>query len=421
MQNIKWNDSILDQYFDSKTMSVHFKAECHILQKKGKPWAWESVISKDKISSSELEHIINQLYIELHEKSNSRLEIDRKYSKVLQIWPYRIVIVYSPLSDDLEMTVVKPVKKLNIDDYGFDDEVIDLLRHQAKWILISWSPWWGKTTFAQALVEMYVQDQQIVKTIESPRDLLVDDEVVQYSFSYAPHSEIRDILLLSRPDMAIYDEVRNIEDFQLFKDLRLTGIWLVWVIHATAPVDSIQRFIWTIEMGVIPQVIDTVVYIKDGTIKEILQLKSTVKVPAGMMSVDLARPVIEVSSFLEKVAKYEIYTYGEQVVVMPLDEINNNDKRDNLIQKVASSQIQDIITDMFRFPIKCDIVGMNNLSIYCHPENKGKLIGKWWETVMWLESKFGVKIDVREDENIPTGNKSIKKSLISWNRRKRRR
>lgn len=71
---------------------------------------------------------------------------------------------------------------------------------------------------------MYVQDQQIVKTIESPRDLLVDDEVVQYSFSYAPHSEIRDILLLSRPDMAIYDEVRNIEDFQLFKDLRLTGI-----------------------------------------------------------------------------------------------------------------------------------------------------------------------------------------------------
>ena len=71
---------------------------------------------------------------------------------------------------------------------------------------------------------MYVQDELIVKTIESPRDLLVDKEVVQYSFSYAPHSEIRDILLLSRPDMAIYDEVRNIEDFQLFKDLRLTGI-----------------------------------------------------------------------------------------------------------------------------------------------------------------------------------------------------
>jgi ATPase len=73
-------------------------------------------------------------------------------------------------------------------------------------------------------VEFYVKKNKIVKTIESPRDLLVPDEVTQYSFSYAPHSEIRDILLLSRPDYTIYDEVRNQEDFILFKDLRLTGI-----------------------------------------------------------------------------------------------------------------------------------------------------------------------------------------------------
>lgn len=108
-------------------------------------------------------------------------------------------------------------------------------------------------------------------------------------------------------------------------------------------------------MGVIPQVIDTVIYIKDGTIQEILQLKSTVKVPAGMMSADLARPVIEISSFIEKTIKYEIYTYGEQVVVMPLDEIDSKKNEDNLIQQAAAAQIEDIISDMFRFPIKCDI------------------------------------------------------------------
>jgi ATPase len=111
------------------------------------------------------------------------------------------------------------------------------------------------------LIESYVAQNKIIKTIESPRDLLVDEQVVQYSFSYAPHSEIRDILLLSRPDIAVYDEVRNQEDFVLFKDLRLTGIGLIGVIHATAPVDSVQRFIGTIEMGIIPQVIDTVIYI----------------------------------------------------------------------------------------------------------------------------------------------------------------
>jgi ATPase len=72
---------------------------------------------------------------------------------------------------------------------------------------------------------------------------------------------VRDILLLSRPDYTVYDEVRNTSDFELYKDLRLTGIGLVGVIHATRAVDSIQRFLGTIEMGVIPQVIDTVIYI----------------------------------------------------------------------------------------------------------------------------------------------------------------
>ena len=66
--------------------------------------------------------------------------------------------------------------------------------------------------------------------------------VTQYSFSHAPHNEIRDILLLSRPDYTIYDEVRNKEDFHLYKDLRLTGIGLMGVMHATHAIDSIQRF-----------------------------------------------------------------------------------------------------------------------------------------------------------------------------------
>ena len=71
---------------------------------------------------------------------------------------------------------------------------------------------------------MYVDEKKIVKTIEAPRDLQVSDDVVQYSFSHGTHDEVRDILLLSRPDFTVYDEVRNQADFVLYKDLRLTGI-----------------------------------------------------------------------------------------------------------------------------------------------------------------------------------------------------
>ncbi len=95
------------------------------------------------------------------------------------------------------------------------------------YIATAGAPGSGKTTFAQALVDVYVAKNKIIKTIESPRDLMVPEEVVQYSFTYGGHDEVRDILLLSRPDYTIYDEVRNTNDFMLYKDLRLTGIGLV--------------------------------------------------------------------------------------------------------------------------------------------------------------------------------------------------
>jgi ATPase len=53
---------------------------------------------------------------------------------------------------------------------------------------------------------------------------------------------------------------------------------------------------------------------------EIYQLALTVKIPEGMISDDLARPVIVVTSFFTKKVEYEIYTFGEQIVVMPITE-----------------------------------------------------------------------------------------------------
>ena len=273
------------------------------------------------MSKEELKALINELIAEATNRDQNFIEIDRQLSKVIQLGNYRIVIVYPPLSDGLEITAVRPVKKTTIDDYHLDKETFDLLRNQAKGILVSGAPGSGKSTFVQALVEVLHQDHHIIKTVESPRDLMVDEDVVQYSFTHGTHDEVRDILLLSRPDYTIYDEVRNKPDFELYKDLRLTGIGMIGVIHATQPVDSIQRFIGSIEMGIIPQVIDTVVFINKGQIEEILQLELTTKVPEGMLSEELSRPVIVVSSFFQKKNLYEIYTFGEQVVVMPISGI----------------------------------------------------------------------------------------------------
>lgn len=405
MQQIIWN-SFLDQYFDDTTMSFHVKEGRPILRKKGTPGNWKPIVDEKSMTKEEMNEMIDKIYKEIDNRSDGVMEIDRKLSKVLQLGPYRIVIVYPPLSDGLEMTIVKPIKKLTMEDYGLEKDVFELLRNKAKGILVSWSPGSGKTTFAQALIDVYHQDNNIIKTIESPRDLLVSDDIVQYSFTYGTHDEVRDILLLSRPDYTVYDEVRNKSDFELYKDLRLTGIGLVGVIHATRAVDSIQRFLWTIEMGIIPQVIDTVIYIDKWVIQQIYNLQLTVKVPEGMESEDLARPVIVVTSFLTKQVEYEIYTFGEQIVVMPLLETEEGGPKIASKGKTAMSEYaKHTITQKLQQLLPCDflvkIKWSSNLALYIPEMYKGRVIGKAWANINDLEKSLGLKIDLKSFDDLP--------------------
>lgn len=396
---------VLDHYFDETTMSLHLKANRPILRKKGKPGERKPVVDPNEIMTKEaLLALIDELFREVESREDAFLEINRDKSKVMQIGPYRVVIVYTPLSDGLEMTVVRPVKKMSIEEYNLDPELFDLLRNKAQGILISGAPGSGKSTFAGALIEVYHKDQHIIKTIESPRDLMLNDDIVQYSFTYGSHDEVRDILLLSRPDYTIYDEVRNKSDFELYKDLRLTGIGLVGVIHATKPIDSIQRFIGSIEMGIIPQVIDTVLFIDKGGVAEVLQLELTAKVPDGMMSEELARPVIVVSSFLQKRPLYEIYTFGEQVMVMPIatDAAGNSKtpSKSQVVSEYAKEGIQRKLSQTLPCDFHLQIKG-SELELYIPEYYKGKIIGKGGATINELEKQIWLRIHVKTFAELP--------------------
>jgi ATPase len=86
MQAIIWN-SILDQYFDEHTMSLHLKAGRPILKKVWKPGAWNPVTDPNTImSKDDLNTLIANLFKEAEDREDWFLEIDRTLSKVLQIW-----------------------------------------------------------------------------------------------------------------------------------------------------------------------------------------------------------------------------------------------------------------------------------------------------------------------------------------------
>jgi ATPase len=92
-------------------------------------------------------------------------------------------------------------------------------------------------------------------------------------------------------------------------------------------------------------------------IQQIYRLELTVKVPEGMESEDLARPVIVVTSFLTKQVEYEIYTFGEQIVVMPLiggpdGEGKVQSKGKSAISEYAKNTIQQKLVQL----LPCDFV-----------------------------------------------------------------
>ena len=93
---------------------------------------------------------------------------------------------------------------------------------------------------------------------------------------------------------------------------------MIGVIHATTAVDAIQRFIGKVELGMIPSIIDTVIFMNKGEVSRVLALKTMVKVPHGLQSEDLARPVVVVFDFLTGRPMFEIYTFGERTFVVPV-------------------------------------------------------------------------------------------------------
>ena len=96
----------------------------------------------------------------------------------------------------------------------------------------------------------------------------MSEEVTQYGPLEGSFEKAVDILLLVRPDYTIFDEVRRAQDFEVFADMRLAGVGMVGVGHASSPLDAIQRFMGRVELGMVPHILDTIIFVREGQHKE---------------------------------------------------------------------------------------------------------------------------------------------------------
>ena len=378
------------KFFDNNTMSIHLKENQYPLAKRGKPG--ESVLTKigeDLLSKDYLNMISSQILSATNISDSSTIEISKTGASVIQHNDYRIAITYPPFPEAYEITIVHPTVKLSLDDYTISEALMKRLTDRAEGILISGAPGSGKSTLASGLANFYHDQDIIVKTFESPRDLQVDAGITQYGKLDGSFDNTADILLLVRPDYTIFDEVRRREDFTTFSDLRLTGVGMVGVIHANSPLDAIQRFIGKIELGIIPNVLDTVVFVHNGDIEKVYDLELKVKVPTGMTESDLARPVIEIRNFEDNVLEHEIYTFGEENVIVPVTK--RGEKAG--IEKLAEDKIKDYF-EKYDSNALVEILSENRVKVIVNEDCIASIIGRGGININEIEKFLKVHIDI---------------------------
>jgi ATPase len=382
----------IQEFFDEYTSSVHLKAGMKPLIKTGKPG---EVVLKEldyTVSYDELEKIAYNIVQRGKFEDQSFIEMDMFGATVIQLKNLRIVITRPPFSDIMEITAVRPVVKTSIEDYKLDKRIMDRLQNKAYGILVSGSPGAGKSTFVTALAEYYASKNKIVKTMEKPRDLQVNDNITQYTTLEGDMEKTGDILLLVREDYTVFDEMRVTSDFKVYSDLRLAGVGMIGVVHSTRAVDAIQRFVGRIELGLIPQVVDTVLFIEGGKVAQVLTTDYEIKIPYGLNQEDLARPVIVIRDFLKNKPVSEIYTFGDQVVVIPVGDEKTGQ---NPLFALAAAKIRDDMMQLLDTDhVDVQVMSEGRVTIKVPDAKIPKLIGRKGETVNGLEKSYGLKIDV---------------------------
>ena len=362
------------EFFDETTMSVHLKQGLPPYAKKGSPGNWYlEKIGDDPLSTKLIEELAIEIIEMVREDDHSFVEIEKHGVIVAQLREFRIVMTRPPFSKDIEITAVHPLVTLSLKDYSIDSKLNERLQ-KAEGILVAGAPGAGKSTFSAALANYYLERGKVVKTLESVRDLQVKPEITQYTKLEGSLENSADILLLVRPDFTIFDEVRTTKDFQIYADFRLSGVGMVGVVHSSSAIDAIQRFIGRIELGMLPSIIDTIIFIEGGDISAVLIIKMTVKVPHGFRDKDLARPVVEVRDFRTNRLSYEIYSFGQDIVINPINPIEpkGSFRREEQFKKEFSSRKKrnkkielDITVSKQRILLKADpVYASSNIIVF---------------------------------------------------------
>lgn len=393
----------LENLLDADVHTIFLKADCPPRVKRGTIGQLELVEIEteddwDNLSIESLQEELGSIVEMNQHRSDCFLEIDRKGCRVLQLGDLRITCASPPFSDAREITLVRPVAKLSLSEYNLDSKIIDRLSDHHRGVFICGRPGSGKTTLAQAIAEYLDEDiGAMVKTMEAPRDLQLADRITQYAPLEGDLEKTAEIIFLVRPDFVIFDEVRRARDFEIFADVRLAGVGLLGVTHANSALEAIQRLIGKVELGLVSQVLDTVLHVEAGRIQQVLELRMTVKPPSGMQE-ELARPVIEVVEFPSGNVTHEMFAFGSELAVVPVTEKN----RQRPVQQLAQKQLVHTIRQWAGVNVRVRFTSDASATVYAPKNMISVLVGRGGDNVRALQDQLGgLRLSIESLDEMP--------------------
>ncbi|MEN6609710.1 MAG: PINc/VapC family ATPase [Methanoregulaceae archaeon] len=307
----------IDQFFDEHTIAVYLKERVSPVAKKGTISSMQLVkIREQPVNEYELRAMAQEILERAKRDPDGFIEIEKRGITVVQIGSLRIAIARRPFSDGMEITAVRPIADVKLENYNKSTVLKERLTGENRGLIIAGSPGSGKTTLAQSLATFLSDKGFVVKTMEAPRELQVPDNITQYTALDGSMENTADVLLLVRPDFVIFDELRKNEDFRIFSDMRLAGLGMVGVIHATGVRDAIQRFTGRVDFGLLHRVVSTIAFVKDGLVTHIYDVDFTFKVPDCMGSEGHARPVATITDQETGEREFEVFQYEGELIVM---------------------------------------------------------------------------------------------------------
>ncbi|WP_049995971.1 PINc/VapC family ATPase [Halococcus sediminicola] len=391
----------IEEFFDDETMSVHLKTDVPPMAKRGTVGEMRfEEIGDEALTEGELREWMGEIESATRASSDGFVELDSNGMTIVQFGEYRIALAEPPFADGLEITAVRPIAETELADYDYAEDLRERLLDHQRGVLVAGAPGAGKSTLAGAVAEFLADSGFSVKTMEKPRDLQVGPDVTQYTELDGRMENTADSLLMVRPDYTIYDEVRKTEDFSVFADMRLAGVGMVGVVHATRAIDALGRLVGRVELGMIPQVVDTVVFVEAGEIATVYDVKTEVKVPEGLMEEDLARPVIQVRDFETGRPEYEIYSFNRQVVTVPVGDAESEDSG---VDRIAKQEIEREIRSVAHGSCEVDLKSANTAVVYVEEADISTVIGKGGGRITDIENRLGIDIDVRTFDERPDG------------------